>query len=75
MHGLSLVAARGILISVTSLIAEHGPGAQAQQLWPTGLADLWHVESSWTRDGNSVPCIGRWGFLTTGPPAKSQITL
>ena len=71
MHGLSLVAAHGILISVTSLIAEHGPGAQAQQLWPTGLADLWHVESSWTRDGN----IGRWGFLTTGPPGKSQITL
>ena len=27
--------------------------------WPTGLAALQHVESSWTRDRTRVPCIGR----------------
>ena len=31
-----------------------------QQLWPTGLAALWHVESSRIRDQTHVPCIGRW---------------
>ena len=25
-----------------------------------GLAVLWRVESSWTRDQTHVPCIGRW---------------
>ena len=32
----------------------------AQQLWSTGLAALWHVESSRTRDQTCVPCICRW---------------
>ena len=30
-----------------------------QQLWPTGLVALWHVESSQIRDQIHVPCIGR----------------
>ena len=33
--------------------------AQAQQLWPTGLAAPQHVGSSWTRDQTCVPCTGR----------------
>ena len=35
-------------------------GEWAQSLWCTGLAAPWHVESSWTKDWTSVPCIGRW---------------
>ena len=35
-------------------------GARSQQLWHTGLVAPQHVESSWTRDGTHVPCIGRW---------------
>ena len=69
MHGLSLVAAsrgsslvavRGLLIVVASLVAEHGlQGVWAQYLWHTGLVALRHVESSWTRDQTRVPCVGR----------------
>ena len=32
---------------------------KAQQLWPTGLVALQHVESSLIRDGAGVPCIAR----------------
>ena len=32
--------------------------------------DLRHVEFFWTRDGTSVPCIGRW-ILYHSPPGKS----
>ena len=32
----------------------------AQQLWQMGLVAPRHVESSWTRDQASVPCIGGW---------------
>ena len=69
MHGLSLVAAsrgsslvavRGLLIVVASLVAEHGlQGVWAQYLWHTGLVALQHVESSWARDQTRVPRIGR----------------
>ena len=35
-------------------------GARAQNSWHTGLADLCHVGSSWTRGRQThVPCIGR----------------
>ena len=37
-----------------------------------GLIASKHVESSWTRDRTSVPCIGR-RFLSTEPPGKSPI--
>ena len=37
-----------------------GSGAQAQQLWHTGLVAPWHVGSSQTRARTHVPCIGRW---------------
>ena len=52
-----------------SLVASHCGGfsccrVQAldawAQLWHMGLAALWHVESSQTRDRTGVPCIGRW---------------
>ena len=43
------------LLSSCSVGASHGRGfsccrARAQKLWPTGLAALWHMESSQTRD-------------------------
>ena len=34
-------------------------GAQAQQLWLTGLVAPWHVGSSQTRAQTRVPCISR----------------
>ena len=40
-----------------------GSRAHVQQLWCMGLVALWHLGSSWTRDGTCVPCIGS-GFLT-----------
>ena len=30
-----------------------------QWLWHVGLAALWHVESSWTGDGNPIPCFSK----------------
>ena len=33
-----------------SVVASHGSGAQAPELWCTGLVALWHVGSSRTRD-------------------------
>ena len=30
--------------------------SQTHELWHTGLVTLCHVESSWTRDWNHVPC-------------------
>ena len=66
-RGYSLVAQHRLLIAEASLIAEHrlwsfsdcnslALGTWAQQLWCMGLAALQLVESSWTRDWNSVPC-------------------
>ena len=37
-----------------------GSGAQAQQLWFTGLVAPWHVGSSQIRDQTHVSCIDRW---------------
>ena len=37
-----------------------GSRAQAQQLWRMGLAALWHVGSSPTKDRTQVPYIARW---------------
>ena len=37
-----------------------GPGARARQLWHMSPVAPWHVESSWTRGGTQVPCMGRW---------------
>ena len=46
-----------------------GSIAQAQWLWRTGLAALWQVGSSWTRDEPMSPALaGR--FFTTEPPRK-----
>ena len=30
-----------------------------QKMQHTDLVALWHVESSWTRDGTCIPCVGR----------------
>ena len=48
-----------------------GCGAQAQQLWYTGLVAPQHVESSPTRDQTRVPCTGRQ-ILSHGAPGKSS---
>ena len=34
--------------------------AQAQELWPMGLAAPWHVGSSHTRDRTQISCTGSW---------------
>ena len=48
------------LVAVVSLAMEHRLwGARPQQLGHMGLAALWHMGSSWTRDQTHVPCIGR----------------
>ena len=71
--GHPVVAARGLLDVVASLVVEHSLSAlEIQQLWHTGLVVPEHVGSSWTRDYTHVPCIGG-GFLTTGPPGKSLV--
>ena len=69
LHGLSLVAASecdslvavcGLLIMVTSFIAEHGLQALGlQQLWLRVLVAPWLMGFSQTRDRIHVPCIGR----------------
>ena len=71
--GHPVVAVRGLLNVVASLVVEHSLSAlEIQRLWRTGLVVPQHVGSSWTRDYSHVPCIG-WGFLTTGPPGKSLV--
>ena len=39
-----------------------------------GLFDLWHVESSWTKDQTMSPALAG-GLPTTGPPEKSKFTI
>ena len=67
-HGLSLVASnRGCssLLCADFYCGGFSCGAQAQRLMDfsscrtSGLVASWHVESSQTRDGTRVPCIGR----------------
>ena len=83
--GSSLVGMCGLLIAVASLVGRTGSGAlglqelwlpgsraQAQYLWRVGLHASRHG-SFRTRDGSHVPCMGRWGFLSTAPPGKPGI--
>ena len=71
-RGPLLVAVCGPLVAVASLVAEHGlqahrrqqlwltgSGAQARQLWHTGLVAPRHAGSSRTRARTRVPCTGR----------------
>ncbi|CAN0509821.1 unnamed protein product [Rangifer tarandus platyrhynchus] len=59
LHWSSLLLHR-LLTVVAFLVVEHRlQGAQAQQLWYTGLAARQHVESSQIRDQTHVPCTGR----------------
>jgi len=54
------VGIHGLLITVASLVAEHGlQGAWASVVWWTDPVALWHVGSSQTRDWTCVPSIGR----------------
>ena len=62
--GLSLVAASWLLLlwstgSMASVVAAHR--LSSCDTW--GLVAPWHVESSWTRDQNCVPCIEGWILL------------
>lgn len=41
------------------------PETQAQSLWRMCLVSSWYVESTWTRDGTHVPCIGRSILIAT----------
>ena len=59
-RGLLFIVVCGLLITVVSLVVEHGLQARRlQQLWRTGLVALRHVGSSRIRDQTRVPCIGR----------------
>ena len=52
------------LIVVASLLTERGSRARGLPcLWDRGSGAPWHMESSWTRAGTCVPCIGRWILL------------
>ena len=60
-RGLSLGVMRGFShCSGFSCYRSWAVGAQAQQLQYKGLAALWHVESSQTKEWTQVPCTGRW---------------
>lgn len=59
-RGLLFVATRGLLVAVASLVGEHPAlDARVQQFRCTGLAALWHVGASGTRDQTCVLCIAR----------------
>ena len=52
--GSSLVVVCRLLTVVASLAQNMSSRMLAQQLWLPGSV-LWHLESSWTRDGTCVP--------------------
>ena len=59
-RGYSLVGSGYSLIVVGfSCCGAWALGRGFQQWWCMGLAALWHVESSWTRDRTCVPSIGQ----------------
>ena len=73
--GFSLVVVSGgySLVSVTSLVADHGLCMHGlQQLWCTGLVVSQHVGSSRIRDRNRVSFIGRW-ILYHWAPGEAPI--
>ena len=47
------------LLVVASLISEHGLWSTQAQVSVVPALPLQHMESSWTRDQDCVPCIGR----------------
>ena len=58
-EGYTVVAVPGRLTVAVPLV-EHGLWVCGlQQSWGVGLAALWHVESSRTRDQICFPCTGR----------------
>ena len=58
-RGSSLLVVRGLLIAVSSLVAEHGLVGRLQQLQLADFAAPQHVGSSQLRDRTRVPCIDR----------------
>ena len=59
-RGYSPAVVRSLLIAWPPLLQSTGSRVhRLQWLWHTGLAALWHVGSSWTRDQTHVACIGR----------------
>ena len=46
-----------------SLLSTDSRAFKLQQLWLEGLVALGHVESTQTRDGTQVLCIGRWVLI------------
>lgn len=54
----SLCCARSSLQGLV-LLQSMALGTPAQSLWHVGFLAPLHVESSWTRTGTCVPCIGR----------------
>ena len=51
------------------------PSAQAQSVWYMGLVALRHVESSQTRDGTCVICIGNWILLPLSHQGSPHLAL
>ena len=60
-RGLLFIELRGLLAVGASLVAEHRLEACGLQwVWCTGLGAPERVQSSRTRAGTCVLCIGRW---------------
>lgn len=49
----------------------HPRGFSSCGPWASAAAQ--RAESSQTKDGTRVPCVGRWFSATTGPPRNSQM--
>ena len=56
----SLVATRGLLVVVASLVAEHGLWGVGSEAVAHRLSALWHGESCPASDQTHLPCTGRW---------------
>ena len=63
VHGLLTVVTsrcRAWVLGVASVTAGVGSGAQAQQLWDTGMPHGMWDPTFWMRAQTHVPCITRW---------------
>ena len=58
-RGYFLVAIHGLLIVAVCPVVDHGTQGSGSVVVAHRLSCPWHVESSWTRDRNCGPCIGR----------------
>lgn len=67
--GLALFAARGFLIAVAFGCGTQALGARASAVTAYRLSALWHVESSWTKDGTPCP-LNCQRILNHWPPGS-----